>query len=144
MVVGLGEAGRALYDLLKENGQFTVFGLDTDTIKMREIGQRKDELPRRVDVIHICLPCGEQDKFIRIVAGYVKNFGPKLLIINSTIPPGTTSEVNKNCSCLVAHSPVRGVHKSMQHMKWELKRWTKYIGGVDAKSGKAANKHFQS
>ena len=28
-------------------------------------------------------------------------------------------------------------------MKWELKRWTKYIGGVSAKATEATNKHFE-
>jgi UDP-N-acetyl-D-mannosaminuronate dehydrogenase len=142
LVIGLGEAGRTLFDLLKESGQFTVFGLDTDETKMREIGQRINGLPRKVDVMHICLPCGEKDKFISTVTGYAEKFSPKLLIINSTVPPGTTSGVSKNCACLVAHSPVRGVHKSIEHMKWEVKRWTKYIGGVNSKSAKAAEEHF--
>jgi UDP-N-acetyl-D-mannosaminuronate dehydrogenase len=143
LVVGLGEIGRTLFDLLKESGQFTVFGFDMDNAKMREIGQNRDELPSAVDVMQVCLPCSEKNKFISIVAGYAKEFNPKLLIINSTVPPGTTLEVSKNCNCLVVHSPIRGVHKSPEHMKWELKRWTKYIGGVDAESAKAANKHFQ-
>ena len=28
-------------------------------------------------------------------------------------------------------------------MKWEMKRWTKYVGGVDEKSTQAACKHFE-
>jgi UDP-N-acetyl-D-mannosaminuronate dehydrogenase len=143
LVVGLGEVGRPLFDLLKESGQFTVYGFDTDSAKLCEVGQSRDNLPAELDVMHICLPCSEQDKFISIVADYAKKFSPKLLIINSTVPPGTTVEVSRNCSCLAAHSPVRGVHKSLEHMKWELKRWTKYVGGVDVASTKAASKHFQ-
>lgn len=143
LIVGLGEVGRTLFDLFKESGQFTVFGLDTDRARMREVGQSQGELPVEVDVMHICLPCNEQTGFISTVTGYAKQFSPKLLIINSTVPPGTTSEVSKNCSCLAAHSPIRGVHKSPEHMKSELKRWTKYVGGVDAASARAASKHFQ-
>lgn len=143
LVVGLGEVGRALFDLLKESGQFIVYGFDTDNAKMREAGQGQDELPSEVNVMHACLPCNEQDKFVSIVVGYAKKFSPRLLIINSTVPPGTTVEVSRNCRCLAAHSPVRGVHKSPEHMKWELKRWTKYVGGVDTTSAKAASKHFQ-
>jgi UDP-N-acetyl-D-mannosaminuronate dehydrogenase len=52
--------------------------------------------------------------------------------------------VRKRCSCcLVAHSPVRGVHKSLEHMKRELKRWIKYVGGVNAESADVARKHFE-
>ena len=28
-------------------------------------------------------------------------------------------------------------------MKWEMKRWTKYVGGADAKAAEAAGKHFK-
>jgi UDP-N-acetyl-D-mannosaminuronate dehydrogenase len=28
-------------------------------------------------------------------------------------------------------------------MKWELKRWTRYIGGADPKAGEAARRHFE-
>jgi len=143
LVVGLGQVGRVLFDLLKESGHFAVYGIDTDSAKMSEVEQSREDLPSNVDTMHICLPCSEQKRFISIVADYAKKFSPELLITNSTVPPGTTAEVSKNCNCLVAHSPVRGEHKSLKHMKWELKRWTKYIGGVDAKSAEAASKHFQ-
>jgi len=113
LVVGLGEVGRPLFDLLRESGQFTVYGFDTDNAKMREAGQGHDELPSEVNVMHVCLPCNEQDKFVSIVVGYAKKFSPRLLIINSTVPPGTTLEVSKHCRCLAAHSPVRGVHKRL-------------------------------
>jgi UDP-N-acetyl-D-mannosaminuronate dehydrogenase len=141
LVMGLGEAGRPLFELLKESKIFNVHGLDTNQKKMKEIGQT--QLPSKVDVMHICIPCTNQDEFTKTVENYAKQFKPNLVIINSTIPPNTTMNVHKRCGCLVAHSPVRGVHKSMEHMNWELKRWTKYIGGADPEAGDAARKHFE-
>jgi UDP-N-acetyl-D-mannosaminuronate dehydrogenase len=132
LVVGLGEIGRTLFELLQENAVFTVYGLDLDETKMRATRQEPSKLPKKVDTMHICLPCKNQEKFVATVAGYAKRFKPKLLVINSTVPPGTTKKVQLVCTCLVAHSPARGVHKSPEHMKWELKRWTKYVGGADA------------
>jgi len=143
LVVGLGEIGRALFELLKEKDSFTVYGLDLDKTKMRAARQDPSKLPQKVDTMHICLPCKDQDKFVATVANYAKQFKPKLLIINSTVPPGTTKKVQQSCECLVAHSPARGVHKSPAHMKWEMKRWTKYVGGADAKAAEAACKHFE-
>jgi UDP-N-acetyl-D-mannosaminuronate dehydrogenase len=143
LVVGLGEIGRTLFELLKENGSFTVYGLDLDKTKMRATSQDPSKLPKEVDTLHICLPCKDQDKFVATVASYAKQFKPHLLIINSTVPPGTTKKTQQNCNCLVAHSPARGVHKSPEHMKWEIKRWTKYVGGADAKAAEAACKHFE-
>lgn len=142
LVIGLGEVGRAIFDLLKESGRFEVYGLDLDKAKMQEIGQTS--LPNKVDVVHICTPCKSQAEFVESIAGYAKQFKPKLVIINSTVPPGTTVSASKQCDCLVANSPFRGVHLNPEHMKWELKRWTKYIGGVNAEAGKATDEHFKT
>ncbi len=143
LVVGLGEVGRALFELLKEEEGFTVYGLDLDEAKMGAAGQAKRELPKKVDIMHICFPCKIQEKFVDTAISYAKQFKPKLLIINSTVPPGTTKKIYEQCNCLVAHSPVRGVHKNVEYMKWELKRWTKYVGGVNKKAAEAARKHFE-
>jgi len=143
IVVGLGEIGRALFELLKEEESFTVYGLDLDETKMRATGQDRSKLPSEVDTMHVCLPCKIQEKFVGIVANYAKQFKPKLLIINSTVLPGTTKKIYEQCNCLVAHSPVRGVHKNPKYMEWELKRWTKYVGGVNTKATDAARKHFE-
>jgi UDP-N-acetyl-D-mannosaminuronate dehydrogenase len=143
LVMGLGEVGRTLFELLKEKDNFAVYGLDLDETKMRAAGQDKSKLPNEVDTMHICLPCKNQANFAAMVASYAKQFKPKLIIINSTVPPGTTKKVQQSCKCLVAHSPARGVHKNLKHMKWELKRWTKYVGGADAKAAEAARKHFE-
>jgi UDP-N-acetyl-D-mannosaminuronate dehydrogenase len=143
LVVGLGEIGRTLFDLLKEKDSFTVYGLDLDKTKMRVARQDQSKLPKEVETMHICLPCKNQDNFVATVASYAKQFKPNLLIINSTVPPRTTKKIQQSCDCLVAHSPARGVHKSPEHMKWEMKRWTKYVGGADAKAAEAACKHFE-
>ena len=143
LVVGLGEVGRPLFELLDESGCFIVHGIDLDEAKMSKVGQHKKDLPKEVDVMHVCIPCANQEKFTNTVANYARQFKPKLVIINSTVMPGTTKEVSKCCECFVAHSPVRGVHESLEHMKWELKRWTKYVGGANAKAGEAARQHFE-
>ena len=143
LVVGLGEIGRAFFELLKEKDSLTVYGLDLDKRKMHATNQDQSKLPKEVDTMHICLPCKEQTKFVTTIASYIKQFKPKLLIVNSTVPPGTTRKIQQSCKCLVAHSPARGVHKSPEHMKWEMKRWTKYVGGANAKAAEAACKHFE-
>jgi len=142
LVIGLGEVGRPLFELLRESGHFDVFGLDLDKEKMREVGQ--DTLPSEVDIMHICIPCLSPDEFTDIVVDYVKRLKPNLVIIGSTVPPGTTEKVHEQCGgCLVAHSPFRGVHKSLEYMQWELRRWTKYVGGTTVEAAEVAQKHFQ-
>ena len=143
LVIGLGEIGHTLFELLKENDSFAVYGLDLNKTKMGAARQDQNKLPKKIDTIHICIPCKNQDNFLATVTSYVKQFKPTLLIINSTIPPGTTKKTHQSCSCLVAHSPVRGVHESPKHMKWEMKRWTKYVGGANAEAAEATCQHFE-
>ncbi|TRO46044.1 GDP-mannose dehydrogenase [Candidatus Bathyarchaeota archaeon] len=143
LVVGLGEIGRALFDLLKGKDDFTVYGLDLDEIKMRATSQDPNEMPDKVDTMQICLPCKDKDSFVAAVSSYAEKFKPNLVIINSTVYPGTTKKTQQSCTCLVAHSPIRGVHESPEHMKWEIKRYTKYVGGANAEAAEAACKHFE-
>jgi UDP-N-acetyl-D-mannosaminuronate dehydrogenase len=143
LVIGLGEVGRPLFELLDESGHFIVHGYDLDKAKMSQVAQHEKGLPKKVDVMHVCIPCVSQEPFVNTVANYAKQFNPELVIINSTVIFGTTQEASKRCQCLVAHSPVRGVHESLEHMKWELKRWTKYVGGANEEAGEAACQHFE-
>ncbi len=141
LVLGLGEVGRPLYEILIESGRFSVFALDRDENKMKEANACA---PRGVvDVMHVCIPCYDREMFVDAVLNYIEKFDPEITIINSTVPPGTTREIKIRSGSYVAHSPVRGVHKSREHMKWELKRWTKYVGGADAKSAELASEHFK-
>jgi len=144
LIVGLGEIGQALFTLLNEKkDSFDVYGLDLDEAKMQELGQTKKQVPPKIDTLQICLPCGNPDKFIQIISQYVAHYTPKLVINNSTVPPGTTEKIADVCKCLVAHSPSRGVHITAEHMVWEMKRWPKYVGGATPEAAKAAKAHFE-
>jgi UDP-N-acetyl-D-mannosaminuronate dehydrogenase len=144
LIVGLGEIGHTLFTLYNEaKEKFSVYGLDLDQKKMSFLNQSKDKVPTKVDTLQVCLPCSCQEKFTEIIKGYVKQYKPKLTIINSTVPPGTTLKIAESCTCLVAHSPARGVHINSEHMIWEMKRWTKYVGGADVAASKSAQTHFE-
>ena len=144
LIIGLGEIGHTLFALLNdEKKSFAVYGLDLDQTKMQELGQSRKNVPGQIDTMHICLPCSNQQNFADITVGYVEEFKPKLTIIDSTVSPGTTMKVAEKCKCLVAHSPARGVHKSAEHMKWEMRRWTKYVGGASPAAAQAARCHFE-
>ncbi len=144
LLIGLGEIGHTLFSLYSEKRDvFSVYGVDLDEAKMRELGQSKATVPSQIDVLQVCLPCGNPDRFAEIVAGYVTQYKPKLAIINSTVPPGTTLKVADKCKCPVVHSPARGVHITAEHMVWEMKRWPKYVGGATIKAGEQAKAHFE-
>lgn len=144
LVVGLGEIGRPLFELLKESRCFQVYGFDIDEAKMLEFKKNTEKFPKKVDVIHICIPYQSQENFINSVIDYYKKYQPKLLIIHSTIPPKTTFKIAENCNCLVSHSPIFGTHKNLEYMKWEIRRWTKLVGGVNAAASKATCKHLMN
>ena len=142
LIVGLGEVGRPLFELIKEIGEYEVYGLDLDEAKMKTIEQ--SSLPRNIDIMHICLPCPKKEKFITNVRNYLERFRPKLTIINSTVPPRTSMELYKTSNeAQIAYSPIRGVHKGIDYMKWEIKRWRKYIGGTTRQAAEAAQRHFE-
>jgi UDP-N-acetyl-D-mannosaminuronate dehydrogenase len=142
LIVGLGEVGRPLYELIKESGKYDVYGLDLHEAKMKALQQIS--LPSNIDIMHVCVPCSKKEEFITIVRDYIERFRPRLTIINSTVPPGTSMELCKTSNeAQIAYSPIRGVHKGDDHMKWEIERWTKYIGGATGQAAEAAKRHFE-
>jgi UDP-N-acetyl-D-mannosaminuronate dehydrogenase len=147
LVIGLGEIGRTVFDVLNESGNFQLYGVDVDKSKMKELEATeppKDQSSANlVDVIDICIPVSNKNKFLEISKAYILKYHPKLTIINSTVPIGTTMELYKQCGGLIAHSPCRGVHKNREYMKKEFKRWAKYVGGATHEAGAAAQEHFE-
>ena len=142
LIVGLGEVGHSLYDLFKESSKFDVYGHDMDKAKIRAI-TGKIELPKKVDVMHICIPCVKQDKFIQATVEYIRKIKPKLTIIDSTVPPGTTKKIYETTKTPIVDSPIRGMHQNLETMKRDIRFWTKYVGGTTSESAKAAKKHFE-
>lgn len=143
LILGLGEIGRPIFEIMKASGRFKVYGLDIDRAKMMELGQSVENIPQKLDVMHVCIPCSSRNEFVKTVIAYAKEYKPKLLIIDSTIPPSTTSKIQEAFECLLVHAPVYGTHKNLQYMIWEMKRWTKIVGGVNPESAEAASRHLK-
>jgi len=128
VVVGLGEVGKPLMELLSE--KYWVVGVDVTP---------PAEDPTGADVLHICFPFQVRD-FVGEASRYIKEFRPKLTIINSTVEVGTTRSVADKSGAPIAYSPVRGKHA---HMLEDLRRYTKFVGGVDESSATQAALHFE-
>jgi UDP-N-acetyl-D-mannosaminuronate dehydrogenase len=142
LIVGLGEIGRALFELYKESEKFDVYGFDIDKGRMCSITGEKE--PReKVDVMHVCYPCHNQEEFVLTTLDYNKKFKPELTIIESTVAPGTTGKIYALSKSLVAHSPIRGMHKTLETMKKDILFWSKYVGGTTKESTEVAKKHFE-
>src|SRR5271163_1343473 len=129
IVVGLGEVGRPLRELLAAHHDVT--GIDIAP-PAGPIG--------KVDVLHVCYPFEIRD-FVGETARYIELFKPALTIINSTVAIGTTRAVTERTGAAVVHSPVRGKHARMLE---ELRTYTKFVGAIDPANGKRAAGHFEA
>ena len=89
-------------------------------------------------VLNICIPYN--GTFIDEVITYVGQSTPDLVIIHSTVLPGTTDRIRSTINTKVVHSPVRGNHPDLYH---SLKTFVKYIGAGDEESYEAAYAHFK-
>jgi len=110
IVIGLGETGRPLFNVLKI-AEMNVIGYD---LKVDGIYEHTD-----VGVMNICIPYS--DNFIKIVKDYQDECEPNLTIIHSTVPIGTTAQIPN-----AVHSPILGKHDNMEK---SLLSFTKWIGG---------------
>lgn len=142
LIVGLGEVGDSLFCLFEDSEKFDVYGFDVDSTKMQQLSSQK-EIPKNLDVMHVCYPCTDQDRFIQTTLSYMKKFNPKLTIINSTVAPGTTRKIYELSKLPLAHSPIRGMHKTLETMKKDILFWSKFVAGVTRESTEAAKKHFE-
>ena len=118
VVVGLGEIGKPILQLLSETE--TVVGFDTNHKLMNEMkfGKLKE---LETSILHICIPF--TNKFISNIGSLHNRFKPKCIIIHSTVNPGTTKKLQSLLHIPIIYSATRGVHK---RMLYDLKRYTKF------------------
>lgn len=110
-VIGLGETGRPLYELLAETYCDT-YGYDA-----KEGPITTDD---QAYFLHICLPWQIKD-FIGTVKEYQDRLNAAITVIHSTVPIGTTSQIFD-----AVHSPILGDHTNMES---SLRAFPKWIGG---------------
>ncbi len=129
VVVGLGEVGRPLLELIRRSGARAV-GIDVRPVELPQ--------PGATDVLHICFPFEVAD-FVGEAVRYVDLLQPRLTIVDSTVAVGTTRAIHDRTGAAIVHSPVRGKHV---RMRAELQSYVKFVGGVDGPSAQAAADHF--
>lgn len=128
VVVGLGEVGKPLFELVSR--YHDAIGVDISPVDPTE----------QVDILHVCYPFQIKD-FLGETARYIKLFRPTLTIVNSTVAIGTTRAIAERTASPVVNSPVRGKHARMLD---ELAIYTKFVGAMDAAAGHQAAAHFES
>src|ERR1700679_2644826 len=129
VIVGLGEVGKPLFDLISMHHH--AIGVDISP----PLGGID-----AVEVLHLCYPFQIKD-FVGECVRYIDLFKPKVTIINSTVAVGTTRLIAERSGTAVVNSPVRGKHA---HMLDELCKYTKFVGAIDPAAGRQAAEHFKS
>ncbi|RLG06595.1 MAG: GDP-mannose dehydrogenase, partial [Thaumarchaeota archaeon] len=136
LVIGLGEVGRPLYEILSECFE-AVYGYDRDSSRTID---RLDSIPRGVDVMHVTFPYPGFESFVSSVISYLSCFDPGLVIIHSSVTPGTTRAIQSRTDAGVVYSPVRGKHP---HLRDHLLFWPKWVSGVRRGAVERAREHLE-
>ena len=121
IILGMGEVGETLFDLLVDR-KFDCIGIDLDDSKCKNYTE--NQIIENPQYLHVCLP-GELEKFTDIVIEWIdkiKNI--QVVVIHSTVKPGTTKSVQERSSIPILFSPVRGVHRRFLD---DIKKYTKFI-----------------
>jgi UDP-N-acetyl-D-mannosaminuronate dehydrogenase len=121
VILGMGEVGQTLFDLLVDR-KFDCVGIDLDDSKCKKYSE--NQVIKNPEYLHVCLP-GELTGFTDIVLNWIdkiKNI--QVVIIHSTVKPGTTKIIQEKLSIPILFSPVRGVHKRFLN---DIKKYTKFI-----------------
>lgn len=129
LIIGLGEVGRPLYTILKKSEPDAI-GIDIEPAEVRG----------PVGVMHICFPFLSAEQFEESVASYARKYRPELIVVNSTVVPGTTRGVETATEIPAVYSPVRGKHTKMVD---ELYHYVKFVAGCDGAATARAREQFE-
>jgi UDP-glucose/GDP-mannose dehydrogenase family, central domain len=124
LVVGLGEVGGPLLETLR--GTHRAGGRDVEDLAFHG-----------VQVLHLCFPFGPD--FVSSAAEYVWMYEPTVVVVNSTVVPGTTRAIHEKTGTPAVYSPVRGKHVRMTQ---ELRRYRKFVAGTSAEAVALVEDHF--
>jgi len=141
IILGMGEVGETLFNLLVERN-FDCVGIDSDNSKCKNYSE--NSRIQNPEYLHVCLP-GELTDFIDITSNWIRKVqGLKVVLIHSTVKPGTTKKIQEKSKIPVLFSPVRGVHRRFLD---DIKKYTKFVSSdnkqieTEIKSG--LEKRFQ-
>ena len=125
IILGMGEVGETLFDLLVDR-KFDCIGIDLEDSKCKNYTENK--IIENPQYLHVCLP-GELEKFTDIVIEWINKIkNIQVVVIHSTVKPGTTKSIQERSSIPILFSPVRGVHRRFLD---DIKKYTKFISFDD-------------
>ena len=141
IILGMGQVGETLFQLLKDR-EFDCIGIDTDNSKCKNYSENSTiENP---EFLHVCFP-GELTKFEEVTLSWINKIKDlNVIVIHSTVKPGTTKNIQEKCEIPVLFSPVRGVHTRFLE---DIKYYTKFVASdekqIDQEIKSGFEKRFQ-
>ncbi len=126
-VLGVGEVGKAIVKVFSKKYKVLKKDIKYDDVKSLQ-----------VEVLHVCIPYNKN--FKTVVVEQAKLNKPKLIIIHSTIAPGTSNEIAKKTGVPTVHSPIMGLHPDLAK---HIKKFKKIVGPTSNKSATLAIKHLK-
>jgi len=141
IILGMGEVGETLFNLLVERN-FNCVGIDSDNSRCKNYSG--NSIIQNPEYLHVCLP-GELTNFIEITLEWINKIkGLKVVLVHSTVKPGTTKRIQEKSKIPVLFSPVRGVHRRFLD---DIKKYTKFISSdekqIDSEIKLDLEKRFQ-
>lgn len=138
IILGMGEVGETLFDLLVDR-KFDCIGIDLNDSKCKNYTE--NEIIENPQYLHVCLP-GELEKFTDIVIEWINKIkNIQVVVIHSTVKPGTTKTIQERSSIPILFSPVRGVHRRFLD---DIKKYTKFISFDDTEINSKIKKDLEN
>ena len=138
IILGMGEVGETLFDLLVDR-KFDCIGIDLEDSKCKNYTENK--IIENPQYLHVCLP-GELEKFTDIVIEWINKIkNIQVVVIHSTVKPGTTKSIQERSSIPILFSPVRGVHRRFLD---DIKKYTKFISFDNAEINSEIKKDLEN
>ena len=124
LILGMGEVGATIFDLLTGRG-YECVGVDTVPTKCRNYHGSAALSEAGIEYLHVCMP-GELAEFDGVVLDWTQRCGDalKAVLLHSTTRPGTAAKIQGRCDIPVISAPTRGVHVRFLE---DMKRYTKFV-----------------
>jgi|SRR3989344_876541 len=126
-IMGFGEVGSSLTKVIQE--KHNIYIHDKKEVSHEE----KLKEGQKIDILHICIPY--TDDFLDEVTRLAKKTNPNLIIVNASVPLGTTRKIEELTKIDTVHIPIRGIHPRLAE---SIKTFTVYIGASSDRAGKKA------
>lgn len=135
-ILGYGEVGQAIGKFYEDPRLRERFG---GQAKIKDL--TRDDGLAGAKILHVCIPFDRN--FMEIAKKEIEAIRPKLVIVHSTVAPGTTKKLQDilGREPMIVHSPIRGVHP---HLYEGIKTFVKYIGADNPEAGELAKNHLES